>query len=188
MSAGTALAGVDVRGLLFERLGLDGSVSPEDALRQAAGDDPLMQALLQSFQRSADDDALEVDFVDEDAEVAPGLSLAASVDWLAEIEAGYERAREDIARLERRLGNMADDVSALREINATLAAALGACESCWGDDRGCLVCHGRGAPGAVRPEPRLFRELVMPAVRRVQRDHATGRPRPDAPVQSTHGE
>ncbi|MCF6509657.1 hypothetical protein E9549_19995 [Blastococcus sp. MG754426] len=46
-----------------------------------------------------------------------------------------------------------------------LAAALGACE-CWGREPGCEVCAGAGSPGWTDPDEDLYRELVLPAVRR----------------------
>jgi hypothetical protein len=56
----------------------------------------------------------------------------------------------------------------LREVNDTLAAALGACPICWGGDRTCETCDGYGRAGCFRPDPALFVRLVAPAVRRVR--------------------
>ena len=46
-----------------------------------------------------------------------------------------------------------------------LAAALGACPACWGEDPSCRWCRGRGAPGALAPDPEEFTTWVVPAVR-----------------------
>ncbi len=46
-----------------------------------------------------------------------------------------------------------------------LAAALGACD-CWGEDVDCPECGGKGSAGWVPPDPELFAEYVVPAVRR----------------------
>jgi hypothetical protein len=48
-----------------------------------------------------------------------------------------------------------------------LARALGACVLCFGDAPDCPVCGGLGAPGWALPEPSLFTELVVPALRRL---------------------
>jgi hypothetical protein len=48
-----------------------------------------------------------------------------------------------------------------------LAAAVGACPACLGDDPGCAHCHGAGAPGWRLPELEQFTRFVVPAVRRV---------------------
>lgn len=59
-----------------------------------------------------------------------------------------------------------------------LAAALGACE-CWGRDPGCELCAGDGAPGWTDPDEDLYREFVLPAVRRragTATERTNGRP------------
>lgn len=63
---------------------------------------------------------------------------------------------------------MEAELSDLREMNDTLAAALGACRICWGGDDGCDVCRGHGRAGWTTPEPTLFQELVVPAVVRAR--------------------
>lgn len=60
------------------------------------------------------------------------------------------------------------ELADLRTVNDTAAAALGACQVCWGGDPGCPVCAGRGRPGFAEPDPELFRKLVAPAVRRMR--------------------
>lgn len=55
--------------------------------------------------------------------------------------------------------------AALVDRQVLLAAALGACV-CWGEDGGCPECGGRGSAGWVPPDPELFAEYVVPAVRR----------------------
>src|SRR5204863_5798 len=45
---------------------------------------------------------------------------------------------------------------------ADLAAALGACGLCWGEDEFCPSCRGRGRPGMVRPDPELRARLLGP--------------------------
>lgn len=70
--------------------------------------------------------------------------------------------------LRRRLAELELEVDRLQEINETLAAALGACPVCWGDDPDCGVCQGRGGPGSLRPNRELFERLVTPALRRLR--------------------
>jgi hypothetical protein len=67
------------------------------------------------------------------------------------------------------------ELADLREVNDTVAKALGACRVCWGGDADCAECAGAGRPGSIRPDPALFERLVIPAVRRVRAPmHATG--------------
>lgn len=70
--------------------------------------------------------------------------------------------------LRRRLAELELEVDRLQEINETLAAALGACPVCWGDDPECVVCRGQGGPGSLRPDRELFERLVTPALRRLR--------------------
>jgi hypothetical protein len=65
--------------------------------------------------------------------------------------------RLEVRPIEREL----DD---LREVNDTLAAALGACPLCWGGQDDCPGCGGSGSPGSTLPDERLFDDLVGPAV------------------------
>ena len=70
-------------------------------------------------------------------------------------------------RDERRIRELTQELADLREVNDTVAAALGACGACWGGDPGCPSCAGHGRAGSAAPDPALFRELVVPAIRRV---------------------
>ena len=74
----------------------------------------------------------------------------------------------DARALRRRLEHLELELERFQEINDTLAAALGACEACWGDDPDCEACRGRGGPGSLPPDRALFERLVMPAVRRLR--------------------
>ena len=58
----------------------------------------------------------------------------------------------------------------LIELTETLAAALGACPACWGEDEHCNECRGRGRPGAFTPDEEAFADIVLPVIRRM-REH-----------------
>lgn len=74
------------------------------------------------------------------------------------------------AREGRGLRRLRRELEGLREVNDTLAAALGACACCWGGDEDCEACDGRGKAGSMPPDAELFAELVLPAVRRMRAD------------------
>ena len=77
-------------------------------------------------------------------------------------------------------GSLAEELGELHARNETLAAALGACDRCWGDDPQCPDCDGHGAPGAAVPDRALFRALVAPALSRLRAESARApRPTPD---------
>lgn len=63
-----------------------------------------------------------------------------------------------------------EELESLRYVNDTLAAALGACGVCWGGNDNCPECEGYGIAGSESPDPRLFKRLIAPALKRVQLD------------------
>ena len=73
-----------------------------------------------------------------------------------------------LTQLREKVNGMYAELRRLRDRNETLAAALGACYLCWGEDLECPNCRGRGLPGYSYPERRLFMEYVAPAVRALQ--------------------
>jgi hypothetical protein len=75
------------------------------------------------------------------------------------------RRRQLVSRLRSRFDAMQDELDELRERQDRLAAALGACAECWGEDLECEVCGGTGTPGAFVPDPRLYRAIVSPVCR-----------------------
>jgi hypothetical protein len=91
----------------------------------------------------------------------------AFVDVLAELDAKQSQPGDE-ENAESSLEAMKQELADLREANDTVAAALGACPYCWGGDRNCEVCRGRGRSGYRRPDPALFNELVVPAIQRVR--------------------
>src|SRR5690348_4223014 len=131
--------------LLTQLAGEDaGALSLADVVQQSLGDDPGAAPVLAALrarearlaEEAAEQDAREGEALPADPEVADLL----------------ERLYAEVAEL--------------RERTATLAAALGACRRCFGEDELCPVCRGRGRPGGRSPDPVLFAELVEPAVAR----------------------
>lgn len=74
-------------------------------------------------------------------------------------------AQDLAARLTAHVGELRAEVARTGERCDRLAAALGACPACWGEDPTCRWCRGRGAPGALAPDPEEFTTWVVPAVR-----------------------
>jgi len=109
------------------------------------------------------------------------------VEMLMSLDAQPDAPEEDAAPAEpepddepspavSRIDALKRELADLREVNDTLAAALGACRVCWGGDVDCPECGGRGRTGSAVPDPALFRELVVPAVRRVRSLDRAARP------------
>jgi hypothetical protein len=126
-------------GLSLEQLtGLLGGGTPDlSALIGAAGHtDPTLSAVLGALaqQRSAAADADSADGAENEAADASARD--------AELRARFEHLR-DVAR------RMDGELRVLRRRNAQLAAALGACPHCWGEDAECGTCAGEGVPGSA---------------------------------------
>jgi hypothetical protein len=85
--------------------------------------------------------------------------LSAEVADLANRLADAEDRLDRMKRQGRRLYEAHQSVTARL---ADLAAALGACGICWGEDEFCPSCRGRGRPGMVRPDPELRARLLGP--------------------------
>jgi hypothetical protein len=98
------------------------------------------------------------------------LAPAAEEDRAMEPQWHSEDPRESrrhsaLHRLRSRFEAMREELDELRERQDRLAAALGACPDCWGEDPECEVCGGTGTPGSFVPDLRLYRVLVSPACR-----------------------
>ncbi|MGK9171298.1 hypothetical protein KXR53_33715 [Inquilinus limosus] len=86
-------------------------------------------------------------------------------DLREEIRAEQAEAVEQLSETARRLYA---EVEASRSRLEALAAALGACPNCFGDDLLCDTCGGEGTPGSRTPQADEFHRYVRPAVERVR--------------------
>jgi hypothetical protein len=66
--------------------------------------------------------------------------------------------------LKQSAADLFSEVQLFRDRTDKLAAALGACCLCWGEDANCRFCRGRGAPGFAHPDETMFEYYVVPAV------------------------
>jgi hypothetical protein len=113
-------------------------VDPMQAVLQQYGDDPRVRLIFQLLQARAQ------------ASSAPPTPA----DTIAELERQVERLRHAHAEL--------------RDQYLRVAAGLGACARCWGEDPRCRYCGGAGASGFFEPDHELFLCYVLPAVRRAR--------------------
>ncbi len=165
---------------------LEPAAVPIDQSGNASSPQQAMDGFLTDFARQNPDLAWFAQLVAmqrqsvTNAQAAPPELEAARAEVNAlEDELRKSEARADkLQRLVRRLGDELDDA---QDRLADLAAVLGACGLCWGEDRECRSCRGRGKPGMFAPEPaarsRFFAEAVEP----------TARPNPPVPP-SDHSE
>jgi len=81
---------------------------------------------------------------------------------VADLANRLAEAEDRIERMKRQGGRLYEAYQSVTSRLADLAAALGACGLCWGEDDMCPSCRGRGRPGMVRPDPELRSRLLGP--------------------------
>lgn len=70
-------------------------------------------------------------------------------------------------RAKKKLQRLYRENEILKERNEDLAAALGTCPDCWGENRGCKTCRGEGSPGYFTVDEEAFTEYVMPVLEKL---------------------
>ena len=91
----------------------------------------------------------------------------------ADGSAGEAARANDSPRLRglyREAAMLDTELARTERLLATVAEALGACTGCLGEDEGCELCGGGGAPGSEAPDPDGFAKFVAPAVQRLAED------------------
>lgn len=104
----------------------------------------------------------------------PVIDLEASeVDAeVEEIQEQDENSAAELSELRQYVKGMFAEIKLLRERNDSLAAAVGACCLCWGQNLECRSCRGRGGPGFCMPDESLFEEFVLPAIQTLRAQKA----------------
>ena len=159
---------------LMPESGGDSTAALQALLPQAGGSNSQVQLLttLLAAQQAARaeweaQEAAEDPYVWETHNPGPVRNFSSGVSPLHNERRGYHRAQEKYRRLR-------GELEGLREWNETLAAALGACPRCWGENIRCAGCQGRGSPGTEAPDRQLFATFVLPAVQRVRAEQSNG--------------
>jgi len=158
-----------------------GHAAPADTAAGAAGaagsaaaasagtGDPLSMLRAQFAAQAADNPGLAMllQFMQQGA--AARSAAAEVVDERTERPESPQRLSDDeIATLVRGSEAQSLEIEALRTRNDMIAAALGACHVCFGEDAWCLNCGGAGKAGSVRPEPVAYARFVKPLLRRLR--------------------
>jgi hypothetical protein len=89
-----------------------------------------------------------------------------------EIQEQGENSAAELSELRQYMKGMFAEIKLLRERNDALAAAVGACCLCWGQNLECRSCRGRGGPGFCMPDESLFEEFVLPAIQTLRAQKA----------------
>lgn len=149
----------------------DGVPSIQDLLAKLGATDPTAAMVLQYMAQQR---AAASEEPDEGEQEETAAVVEAPAPYMDEGRAA--RAGEALRALRRRVHALYAELEDLRARNDDLAAALGACAQCWGEDPACETCEGLGRPGGAPPDAYLYGRLVAPAARRLNYwDPADGR-------------
>ena len=183
--AGGQTNNAGIQGIL-QLLGSDGIGALVEAFNGGASGASIMQSFLEQSQLSSEQQPL-VDLLmtlaaegDEKGELIEGEMQNIDLEEDDEDYDDYEADepapgdRNNVYEIRQFRRELRD----LRNVNDTVAAALGACPVCWGGDSQCHDCDGEGSSGAYQPDPRLFNELVAPAIRRIRTSKRTRQKHP----------
>lgn len=88
-----------------------------------------------------------------------------------------QEALDKIEKIIQEKNELGEENNFLRQRLDILAAAVGACPYCWGEDAMCSCCCGQGGPGYLLPDRDAFNGYIMPAVRSIRKlSHRTVSP------------
>jgi|SRR5215472_6926625 len=147
--------------------GPGGCPNVEDLLAQQAATNPLAAMLAKQFeaQKAAREAVNESRVIDVEA-VPTGKEEEEAA------AAAMEARAKELDQLREKMNALLTELEVLRQRNDTLAAAVGACCLCWGQNIDCRSCRGRGRPGFCIPDESLFEEFVLPAIRTLRAQKA----------------
>jgi hypothetical protein len=140
-----------------------------DRLQQIAQNDPRLAPLIQHLQER---------LTAQHPEPAPAETNEPPQDQDFEATQAARLAKRN-KELKRMARSMFDEIQALRARNDMLAAALGACHLCWGEDSECPYCAGAGKVGAYVISLRTFDQVVGPALQQLEQRPRLAQPRPN---------
>ncbi|MCF2146264.1 hypothetical protein IQ276_007320 [Desmonostoc muscorum LEGE 12446] len=123
-------------------------------------------ALLLNYLTQRETEQSESELFDEDD---IDLDLPQSMRESEKAQAQEERVKA-FNHLRQTVNDMYAELEEMRARNDDLAAALGACYLCWGEDSRCKICGGNGHPGSFEIDKELFAEFVIPAVYRQKQE------------------
>ncbi|ATY30894.1 hypothetical protein CVN68_01925 [Sphingomonas psychrotolerans] len=132
---------------VFDAAASAATLDPAAMMQEFAAGDPRMAALVEMMQAQRAQPCNDVAAPDERDEL------------IVEMSARLDAAEARLTKMTRIARQLHEAGRAASQRLSNLAAALGACGLCWGDDPACLGCRGRGRPGMVRPDPQIRAEL-----------------------------
>lgn len=134
---------------------------PDDPISPVTDPTAAAAAMMDELKRANPQLAMLAQLMQARAIVPEPISEDLS-DEVAELANRLARAEARIERMKLQGRRLYEAHQSVTSRLADLAAALGACGLCWGEDDMCPSCRGRGRPGMVRPDPALRERLLGP--------------------------
>ena len=78
-----------------------------------------------------------------------------------------DRYEEALIQAENRIQLLKEQVAAAHTMMNYIAETFGSCRFCWGLNRMCAHCRGKGKPGFTQPGQEELRTWVEPALKRL---------------------
>ena len=169
----TGQRGMDLQSLLAARaaggqaggdLGLLGMLAAQGAGGAGDSGDPIQALALRMLEQQMSTSPSEVD----DAGPTPEDIELERLEALERRRELLEQQKQQMTDLQQVLKSLYSEAEKLRARSDALAAAIGACYLCFGDDPLCPECAGNGVPGSLKPDIAAFRQYVLPAIQRVR--------------------
>jgi hypothetical protein len=179
----------DFRSLLLQALaarsGTSTGLGTQELLSQLGNTDPTMSLVAELLARQQQTEELDNE---TPADGGPSSELLEPDDQPHNHALRSNERGRAFHELRQGIEAMHAELQERRERDAVLAAALGACEFCWGENPSCPVCGGEGVPGSSVPPTELFMRYIAPAARKLPRQDSTDRgfANADPPNSSRH--
>ena len=155
---------------MFARLsgssGSGAAPDPQQLLAQLSNSNPLLAALGKQFAGPLNEGSSNTS-----APVIDGIQVDRG-SAAEESEAQEEELVQLVNELRDDVRILSAELRVLKERNDVLAATLGACCLCWGQDPECRFCRGRGRPGFTTPDESRIGEFVIPAIQMLRAQRA----------------
>lgn len=128
----------------------------------------MLQTLIMNSEAGAQDGAA---FGDQEQFTIKGKQLVISTEIMRRFRIQNKKLLEQVSLLKEKLKLASEDrqntrkeMETLVKINQDMAAALGSCPECWGENPGCTVCNGNGIPGWKESSPSYFDSYIAPVI------------------------
>lgn len=83
-----------------------------------------------------------------------------------DVNLNLEDHQREIIRLKKMIARLRQQMASAEVMARYIADIFGACPACWGLNRHCEQCQGRGSPGYANPNLEELRTWVEPALKK----------------------